>query len=167
MPKIKKIALFKKYKCKLPPRDLNCYQLLFNLVMNAFWKIYYQEQRFSPLKHSWVFSHWHNVTQCVFLLVLPAKKPGAKHRAPSVSVLSSVVRTFVSFSFSIFNFYFNNINAWLNVKLCQIPPCPLINRQEIEFNNNEFAFWVKHSSFWFFFFRVKNTLLRSICLTVI
>jgi hypothetical protein len=65
--------------------NLSCSQLIFNPVMNAFWKVYYQKQRFSTLNDFYVlfFLNQHYITYCVFLLVLTAKKLGANQGAQS------------------------------------------------------------------------------------
>lgn len=119
------MATFERYKGKLLPQELKCCQLLFNLVMNAFWKIYYQKQRFSPSKHVYAFFHWHYITHC-FPFGLDCQEAwGQAWSSVTITVLSFVVKHLFLSSFlvliSILTVFMPNFNK----KLHQIPSLSL------------------------------------------
>lgn len=74
------MALFRNTNASL--QGLNCYQLLFNLVDECFGKFDVGKQRFSPWK-LFVGFPLHCITHQAFLLVLTAKKLGARRGVQS------------------------------------------------------------------------------------
>lgn len=108
----KKIALFKKYKCNLLLRDLNCYQFLFNdewVLENLL-----AETKVCSLEAFVCFLSLVLYNSPCFPFGLGCQETQSQvYSSVTVTVLSFVVKIFVSFSFSGFNFCFNRIHAHL------------------------------------------------------